>query len=369
MRLGLIARADARGLGIQTRSVHDNLHPVKTMVVDCPSAKPLPLRRDWYPGATWIHGLPTHADFRVWLDGLDVVYTAETGYSYALWDEAERAGVKTVLHVNPEFCDRLDRPTLWAAPSMWHWDQLPDPKVFLPVPISGCKPSLNTHFGEDADFRPLANRTCTEALHVGGTCKGSARNFLHVVGRPATRDRNGSEDLLASLQYVTASIRLTVTCQEPGFVENLLPRFRIPPNVGLIVRSGDVQCNTDLYRGQDVLLMPRRFGGLCLPLNEAVGFGMPCVLPDISPNNTWLPSDWLVPAAHAGQFMVKQNVVDVYSVDHRALAHKIDALASDAGFYAKAKAEAAELRDNLSWIALRPEYERVLLGVSPSAAI
>lgn len=370
MRLGLIARADARGLGIQTRSVHDNLNPAKTMVVDCPSAKPLPLRRDWYPDATWIHGLPTHADFRVWLDGLDVVYTAETAYGGALWDEAERAGVKTVLHVNPEFYDHNDRPTLWVAPSMWHWDQLPSPKQFLPVPIETFQPACMTRDriqvsggnlnGEDAALRPLAYETCTEALHVGGTCKDSARNFLHVVGRPATRDRNGTEDLLSSLQHVTATIRLTVTCQEPGFVENLLGRFRIPPNVELVVRSGDVQCNTDLYRGQDVLLMPRRFGGLCLPLNEALGFGMPCVLPDISPNNTWLLSDWLVPATHAGQFMVKQNVVDVYSVDHRAYAEKIDVLASDAGFYAKAKVEALELRDQYSWQTLLPTYKKVL---------
>jgi hypothetical protein len=55
--------------------------------------------------------------------------------------------------------------------------------------------------------------------------------------------------------------------------------------------------------------------------------------------------------------------VDFYSVSHRELAAKIDLFASDAGFYAKAKQEAAELRDQLSWIALKPMYERVLHGV------
>lgn len=350
MRLGLIARADARGLGIQTKAVFDNLHPAKTMVVDCPSAKPLPLRPDWFPEATWIHGLPCAADFRTWLDGLDVVYTAETAYSHCFWDEAERAGVKTVLHVNPEFYDRNDRPTLWAAPSMWRYDQLPEPKCFLPVPItpalpvSGCKPKPRTHL---------------ETSHIGGTCKESARNFVHVVGRPATRDRNGTEDLLQSLQHVTATIRLNVTCQESGYVENLLSRFYFPANVELVIRSGDVEDNTDLYRGQDVLLMPRRFGGLCLPLNEALGHAMPAVMPAISPNDSWLPADWLVPATHAGQFAVKQNLIDFYSVDHRALAAKIDTLASDAGFYAEAKQEAAQLRDQLSWTAMRPVYQQV----------
>lgn len=340
MRLGLIARADARGLGVQCKSVYDNLHPVKTMVVDCPSAKPLPLRRDWYPGATWVHGLPTAQDFRTWLDGLDVVYTAETGYSPALWDEAERAGVRTVLHANYEFLDHRDRPSVWAAPSLWRFDEWPTGTQFLPVPIdtspvSGCKPDLYAHL--------------------------TGIRFLHVVGRPATRDRNGTEDLLAALLHVTADIRLTVTCQEPGYVESMLHRFHVPANVELVVRSGDVDNNLALYEGQDVLVLPRRFGGLCLPCNEALGAGMPVIMPTISPNDSWLPSDWLIPATPQGSFMAKQRV-DFYSVDHRALAEKINAFASDAGFFQKAKREATELRDQLSWERLLPTYQKVLNG-------
>jgi glycosyltransferase involved in cell wall biosynthesis len=184
------------------------------------------------------------------------------------------------------------------------------------------------------------------------------------VGRPAVHDRNGSEDLLAALFHVTADIRLTVTCQEPGYVESMLHRFHVPANVELVVRSGDVDNNLVLYEGQDVLLMPRRFGGLSLPANEALGSGMPVVMPDISPNNTWLPSDWLVPATLQGSFMAKQRV-DYYSVDHRALAAKIDLFASDAGFFQKAKREAAELRDQLSWDALLLTYHHVLRHSTP----
>ena len=46
MRLGLIARADNRGLGQQTWAVQRNLQPAKTMVVDCPSMQPLQLHLD-----------------------------------------------------------------------------------------------------------------------------------------------------------------------------------------------------------------------------------------------------------------------------------------------------------------------------------
>lgn len=332
MRLGLIARADSRGLGVQTKSVHDNLHPCKTLVVDCPSAKPLPLRMDWYPDATWVHGLPTAGDFRHWLQDLDVVYTAETGYGTALWDEAERAGVKTVLHANWEFLDRRDRPTLWAAPSLWHFDEFPEPRLHLPVPI-------------DRDRFP-ERRYATEQ---------TATRFLHVVGRPAIHDRNGSEDLIAALQYVTADVTVTFRCQEPGYVEPRLVGAQIPDNVKVVVESGDVKDNTDLYLDQDVLVLPRRFGGLCLPCLEAIGSGMPVIMPRISPQHEWLPSRWLVPASAAGSFMAK-NRVELFTVDHEALARLIDRFATEPRFYADTRFEAYRLAGDLSWANMRDTY-------------
>jgi glycosyltransferase involved in cell wall biosynthesis len=331
VRVGLIARADSRGLGIQTKAFYDYMQPAKTMVVDCPSVNPLPLRNDWYPGATWIHGLPTDGDFRVWLQGLDVVYTAETGYGQALWDVAEQMGVKTVLALNYEFLDLNDRPSMWAAPSMWHYDNIPFAnKCFLPVPIE-------LH---PADF-PAAGR-----------------RFLHVVGRPAIYDRNGTEDLLQALQFVTSEVDVTLTCQDPGYVDALLGRYSIPSNVTVRQMTGDITDRWDLYRGQDVLVLPRRFGGLCLPVNEALGAGLPVIMPDISPNNTWLRDEWLIPACHRASFRAKQHI-EVHESDCEALATKIDQFTDD-GFYAKAALKARELAQSLSWDALRSTYERVL---------
>jgi glycosyltransferase involved in cell wall biosynthesis len=338
VRLGLIARADARGLGIQTKAVYDNLRPVKTLVVDCPSAKPLPLRRDWYPDATWVHGLPTAQDFRTWLQGLDVVYTAETAYSRDFWSEAERAGVKTVLHLNREFLDLHDRPTLWAAPSMWCYDQVPDPKVFLPVPIETDRFTVNT--------------------------EPEARRFLHVIGRPAVSDRNGTADLLLALQYVTSRITVRIHCQDPGYVNGIVHdhNIRTPNNVTLVLESGDVPDNADLYRGHDVLVMPRRFGGLALPVNEALGSGMPVIMPNISPINLWLPDEWLTPASLKKTFMAKTRI-EVFETYPQVLAAKLDHFAQDAGFFAKAQTRARELANELSWQTWKPRYEEVLSGL------
>jgi glycosyltransferase involved in cell wall biosynthesis len=333
LRIGLIARADSRGLGVQTKSFYDAMLPAKTMVVDCPSANPLPLRRDWYPDATWIKGLPTAADFRVWLAGLDVVYTAETGYSRALWSEAERAGVETVLHLNREFLDPQDQPTLWAAPSMWRFEEIPDPKVFLPVPIDLGK------------FPPRPPRS-------------TAKRFVHVIGRPAINDRNGTADLLDALAYVRSPITLTITCQDNHYVSGLVASRRIPRHIDLVVKTGDVPDNADLYADQDVLILPRRFAGLCLPCNEALGAGMPVIMPDISPNNTWLPSDWLVPAEKCGEFRAKTRV-EFYSADLRELADKIDRFATDHGFFAASQDTARRMAKELSWAEQKPVYEKV----------
>lgn len=343
-RVGLIARADSRGLGVQTHAFYRAMQPAKTIVIDCPSAQPLTPHFARFPDATIVHGWPTARDFSQLLDGLDAVYTAECDYTRdgLLYGLAERMGVKTVLHLNWEFFDHarnpnLPRPTLFAAPSMWHYDEIPDPKMLLPVPI------------EMDRFTNL----CPPAA--------SATRFLHIVGRPAVHDRNGTRDLLAALPYVRSPITVTIRCQDPAYVPSLLNPRMIPANVELVIQSADLPNYWDCYVGADVLVMPRRFGGLCLPVNEALGAGMPVIMPNIEPNG-WLPPDWLVPATKSGSFMAKVRI-DLHTTDPRALAAKIDQFASDRTFYAEAQTQARDLAKRNSWEALLPEYQRVFASL------
>jgi glycosyltransferase involved in cell wall biosynthesis len=275
------------------------------------------------------------------MTGLDVVFSAECFYSPQVPTLARELGVRTVLAPNFEFLDPHVQPDLWAAPSLWRFDEIPSPKVHLPVPI------------------PTDRFKQPSMSEVGVQVSSQNLNLLHIVGRPAVHDRNGTEDLLQALQYVTAEVKVIFRCQSEGYLDALLSKADLPDNVEIDQLSRDVENYWDNYSQGDVLLMPRRFGGLCLPVNEALGAGMPVIMPDISPNNTWLPSDWLVPAKHAGSFKAKQHI-DIYSVDHRAYAEKIDAFASDPGFYTKARQEALELREQYSWENLRPTYLRTL---------
>lgn len=344
MRLGLIVRADNRGLGVQTWEAYRHLAPAKTMVVDCPSKAPLPIHLDRFPDATVVHGFPTAADCREFLDGLDVVYTAETPYNPQLFSLADELNVRTVLHYNFEFLAHLQhphlpRPTLFAAPSMWRYGDVPFPnKTYLPVPIA-----LDRFEGMQRDPKP------------------TAKHFLHIVGRPAVGDRNGTTDLLAALPYVRSAVTVTIRCQDPAYVPSLLHRRHIPSNVELVIVSADIPNYWDAYLGADVLVMPRRFGGLCLPVNEALGAGMPVIMPNISPNG-WLPADWLVPATKTGSFMAKTRI-DLHTTDPRALAACIDRFATDRAFYATAETIARDIAKRNSWEALLPEYQRVFASL------
>lgn len=333
---GLIARADNRGLGQQTWAVYRNLTPAKTLVVNCPSQQPLKVRLDRFPDAQVVDGIPNRSGLEQFCDGLDAIYTAETGYTPLLWQVAQERGVRTVLHANYEFLDRHDKPTVWAAPSLWHFDQFPQGAIHLPVPIE------------------------TDRLTVEPK-PATASRFLHVVGRPAIHDRNGTGDFLQALTMVKSPIMVTITCQRSGYIGALLNdlHIRIPSHINLYVASTDADNYWDLYRGQHAMILPRRFGGLCLPAQEAIGCGLPVVMPNISPNDTWLPRQWLTQPHVAGEFTAKQRI-RYYRTEPADLAAVIDRLAQDQQFYSEALTQASTIRDNLSWTTLTPTYRDLL---------
>jgi glycosyltransferase involved in cell wall biosynthesis len=340
MTLGLIARADDTGLGIQTWEFARHMHPDRVMVIDISHLKRNTLHPDRFPGATIVHGFPDATDIEYFLDGLDVAFTAESTYGPLLLPTAERAGVRTVVQYNYEFLD--ERPehgtaaTVLAAPSSWHYDDVEHPgKIMLPVPIATSR---------------FPKRETTDR----------ARRFLHVIGRPAIHDRNGTADLVQALRFVRADIEVVFACQDRRYISDFTAEVNFPPNIKLTCLSE--QANYwDLYRDIDALIMPRKFGGLCLPVQEALGAGIPVIMPDIAPNNTWLPKDWLVPATRTGEFKARR-MIDLHMVDHIALAARIDLLAGDSDFYCGAVESAHQLADALSWDAMRPQYEQALAG-------
>jgi len=376
MTWGLIARNDCSGLGIQTYEMYAHLHPDKILEIDVSDlynkADNCNKRRVFtYPDAQVIKGWhPTTGQINEFLDGLDVVYSAETFYTWDLVRSARERGIRTLLHVNPEFCDHiqntnLPRPDLFCAPGPWLWDQLPEPKILLPVPVATerfQKVAPEQARGQPQSSQALAHRNQPTAPYGNHS---HATAFLHVAGRPAVKDRGGTTDVLRALPHVKSEITITFRCLLPGYIDQLVraTQVRLPANVEMVVEENDVDCYEELYEGQDVLVAPRRFAGLSLPCQEAMAAGMPVIF---GAHDVYAQAHarrtWAVPSRKVDRLLTRVWI-DVFEVDPRMLAAKIDEFATDATLFVDGQAAARDWAHRHSWDSLKPRYVELLEGV------
>lgn len=336
-RLGVVARMDHSGLGYQTKALVEMLKPDKVLVVDSSEFREgMKQHPEWYENYnTVFSGMPSFLEYEEFLKDIDVMLTCETPYVYEAWNWARMAGVKTFCQPNWELFDGLVQPNMphpdvYMMPSYWHLEEMQElfPKtVYLPPPTPDLKEA--------------------RAVNLRRTGK---RRFVHIGGITAVYDRNGWAALRDCLEETTADFELVVYSQTEitGLAD---PRVKY--------HIFDVENQEDLYRNFDALLLPRRYGGLCLPMNEALMAGLPVIMPDVSPNNKILPAKWLLPATVTATFEGR-STIDVYSVD--GLAKKIDELCemTDVEMLAQ-KYQAHDIaRGYYSFKKLFPKYRRLL---------
>lgn len=334
MRLGLIAYSTNTGLGIQTRQYYQQLAPTKTLVIDLSRFNQMPQHPEWYPKrAEFVMGFPTDTQYIKFLEGLDVVLLAETPLNHNLFTIAKQKGVRTAMAANFEFLDNLERelplPDMLIFPSAWRIEE-----------------SIE-RFGSRCKVQVLPMGVDTSVLHWKR--RAEARTFLHIAGRPAVHDRNGTEIVLEAANWTSA--KFIILTQEAAYATQL--RHKASENVR--VEHSTFEDYTKLYSLGDVLVMPRRYGGLCLPANEALATGMPVIMPDIDPNNRWLPEKWLVPAAKTGEFMTRTRI-DIYSTEPADLADKVAEFVAMDKLFAFENLQAKMLSEQMSWHTLRPKY-------------
>lgn len=254
MRWGLIARPEtARGLGVQSYGIYENLQPDSVLIVNTDDKYDKDFKR--YPGA-WVtsfeKGQLNEEFVRDWLSDLDLVVAVETVYDWRVLDWARDANCRTAIQMNPEFVKPTqDLPdTIWL-PTGWRKEHFPDDVRVVRVPVT--KHSFVT---EPDDSAPV--------------------KFLHVAGKPALADRNGTELFSASLRRFRANAEFTVTVQghEPA---GLAGKAKV-----LFDPSFE-----EIWDGQHVLVLPRRYGGNCLPVIEAIGHGMAVIMSAVEPNGEW----------------------------------------------------------------------------------
>jgi glycosyltransferase involved in cell wall biosynthesis len=307
MTLGIIARSDNTGLGNQTRELVKMLNPDKILLIDSQHFNGNEQHPEWYKDynvTTTLSGFPTKPEVIEFLRGIDVVLSCETFYRQDFLHYAKRRGIKTILQYNFEFLLNMsvpeaELPDVLLAPSLWNIDQ-------IEKMVNGrCKV---------IHLPPPTDSTLFENVRQNNMSKDHNR-LLHVGGKFAAKDRNGTDTVLQMLKYSKASYELVITTQK--FPELDLKDSRVTLN------NSNPENREELYNGFDAMLLPRRYAGLCLPMNEALISGLPVFMTDISPNNLILPKEWLVKSEHINSFQAK-SLVDVYDGNPEHLAAIVD---------------------------------------------
>lgn len=339
MRLGLLVRADNRGLGIQTWELYRHLRPAVTVLVSMRHVRghgggqEYPAR---FPDAlTVLYLVDGSAGFEPYEEALaalatcDTVLTVETPYDWRLLEDLPAHGVRTVVVGNREFLEwavrpDLPRPNLFIAPSPWRLDEWPENTVLLPHPV-------------DRERLPFRLRT-------------RAGRFLHIAA-PAMKDRAGTGIVLEASQLTDA--RIVVKAQAPLEITVKRPR-----RVEVVMH--DWENYWDAYREGDVLVAPRRYGGQSLPVNEAMSLGMPVIALDKEPERSMLPAEGLVPAYRARDLHVIGGEIGLWDARPPDLAAKLTELWSSPELVEHLSRESDRRAEALSWDTLGPRWRRTL---------
>lgn len=331
MRVGTICYATDSGLGILAKSFYD-AGVVDTAVVVAHGTHPDHL--EWYPGSYVcrnVRELHTYVD---WLADLDVLLCFETPFNWQLVRVCRELGVKTVLMPMHEcFHEREgmkleNKFDLYLCPSLLEVQQrfndTPVQKKYLPIPVQV----------------PWRLRTKVEV-------------FVHNAGHGGLKGRNGTRELIESVQHLKSDAEIVIRSQDPNFATGQSPWKGITFSCGTMPYD-------QLWTEGDVFVFPERFNGLSLPLQEARASGMLVMTTDRFPNNTYLPTDPLIPVKEYKRNRIgpPYREFDEAVVDPRSIAAKIDEWFNvDITDFSLGGREWAQ---QMSWSMLAPQYTCVL---------
>lgn len=351
------ARFDRTGLAAQMDSIIRTVRPDVIVGIDSSGFnKGIPQDFHKYEGFEKyvLNGFPTNRDVVLTLKkGFTHAFLCETAYNDSFYSYARHRGVKTFTWVNPEYFEPFlvasrtnmasarahPLPSTILLPSTWYENEI---RQLLP----------------DHDIRvlrpPIVMSDYKEARDINLKRNGR-RRFLHNVGRWCSSDRNGTLSLLEALEYTTTDFELCIHSQGE------LPQEYIVQDRRVRYDFTNIENNHDLYKDYDALILPRRYAGLCLPMNEALAAAMPVIMPRISPNTDILPNEWLVSAVSHDQLQTR-ILLDVYNVDAVELASKIDTLVNMSDIdIAAMKVDAYELAYNyFSESVFKEQYRKLL---------
>lgn len=325
MKWGLIARSETdRGLGIQTFEMFRHLNPDATLVVLVPKSG-FASHPENYPGAATVelrieHGLGVldEQTVRDWWSGLDVVVSVETLYDWRLVEWARADGVRTIVHGNPEFWMASNpQPDVWWWPTTWRLEHLPHGPV-VPVPVP--------------------------TREICAADPGVLLKLVHVAGNGAMADRNGTNIVLNAMRQIPKGVTLDIYTQA-AVAQSKHARVRILKSVS---------DRWEMYRDRQMLVLPRRYGGLCLPALEAMACGLGLIMSDCSPNTNW--PIVAVQSDLSKTVQMQTGPVETYDVPFNVLANMMKHLANNPGSVEQAQRRSREFAAANGWDQLAEMY-------------
>jgi hypothetical protein len=171
-----------------------------------------------------------------------------------------------------------------------------------------------------------------------------AEIFVHNAGHGGLHGRNGTQELVKAMEFVKSPIELLIRTQYDNVKTND-PRIK--------VQVGDLPYE-ELFSVGDVFIYPDKFGGSCLPLQEAFASGMMTMASNRHPSNLWLPTEPLIPIKGYEKKRIYREF-DAAIVDPVDIAKNIDYwYGKDISKFSKQGKEWGKLN---SWGNLKKQYE------------
>lgn len=272
---------------------------------------------------------PKPQDAQWLVAGVQSVFTVECWYQYEVPVEARRRGVPSFVQGNPEMSGE-EMCDVMLAPTPWRIDALHGNVHHLPFPT-------------DLDLLPRR--------------KIDSVKTLYHIASPAMCDRNGTELVLDACQYVTQDCRLLIRgghqygrhgVQRIGNVDITW----LPHHPGMFYEAWDIDV--------DALILPRRYGGLSLPMQEAATLGLPIITLDLDPQNQWFPQHCLVSAHQIASERMRGGLFNIYGANPEGIAERIDGLLKDPPFARSIASACYDWAKSRSWDVLRPLYLELL---------
>ncbi len=325
-KTGSICYAVRRGLGYLAKQFRD--HGIVTDFM-CMVHSGVPTVEEWIEGCERTHiRQMNHEAMRRFCDGKDAMLFFETPFYWPLIEYCKSKKIRTYLITMYECCPiHHEAPHKYLCPSLLDMQYFPTNSELVALPTT-----------------------------VEWKQRGVAAHYIHNGGYLGLRGREGTTLLIEAMRYVRSPLRLTIRVQE-----NVSASYQT-----MMVQDKRIEYiaetvpHKELYGSGEVAVMPQKFNGCSLPIQEAYASGMLVMTTNRFPMNTWLPTEPMIPVDgyHKAQIGGAYMEFEEAMVDPRQIAQTMDEWfgkeISSFSLRGKAWAEAN------SWDALLPKWQEVL---------